>query len=64
LAPNTPTTLQTLAVNANLEEGQFLLEEQPLKSKVSDISSMNSKTNNFQKIRTEVRTKVNYNKKE
>jgi hypothetical protein len=63
--PNMSTSLQTtLAAEAHLAEGQFLLEEQTLNIKVSDISNRNPKTNSFQNRRAKFRPTVNLRKEE
>jgi hypothetical protein len=64
LAPNMSTSLQTLAADAHPAEGQFSHDKQTLNRAKSDTPSRNSKTNNFQNRRREIRTKVNLNKKE
>jgi hypothetical protein len=51
----------TLAADAHLAEGQFLLEEKTLNSAVSDIPSRNSATNNFQNGRAEFNNDNNNN---
>jgi hypothetical protein len=49
----------TFAAGAHLADKQFLLEEQILKkAEVSDVPSRKSKTNSFQRRRTEFRAKV------
>jgi hypothetical protein len=65
LISNTSTPLQiTLAAEAQVAGGQFLLQEQILNTDISDIPSRNSKTNSFQKKRAEFIGKVNVNKKQ
>jgi hypothetical protein len=65
LSLNTSASLQiSLAVEAHLAKGQFLLKCGQKQRKFSDEFRGNSKINSFQERRTEFRTKVNFNKEE
>jgi hypothetical protein len=65
LVPNTPSSLQTtLAAEAQLAEGQFLLEEWTFSIKKYDIPTRHWKTTAFQKRRTLCKISVNLNMKE
>jgi hypothetical protein len=54
----------TLAADAHLAEGQFLLEEQTLNNAKSLMPSRNSETNDFQNGRAEFNTTVDFSKNE